>query len=79
MNWIVLEREVLQKNPFSNMIRCIIAFKYRGNRGCPILKVSLQKTIYRLHDRGRTRRRIARELGIDREIVGRYLRLAKNR
>jgi transposase len=41
------------------------------------LKVSLQTTIYSLHDRGWSRRRIARELGIDRETVGRYLRLAK--
>jgi hypothetical protein len=41
------------------------------------LKVSLQPTIYSLDDRGWSRRRIARELGIDRETVGRYLRLAK--
>jgi predicted transcriptional regulator len=41
------------------------------------LKVSLQTTIYSLSDRGWSRRRIARELGIDREAVGRYLRLAK--
>jgi transposase len=41
------------------------------------LKVSLQTTIYSLSDRGWSRRRIARELGIDRETVGRYLRLAK--
>jgi len=41
------------------------------------LKVSLQTTIYSLEDRGWSRRRIARELGIDRETVGRYLRLAK--
>src|SRR5271157_3700479 len=41
------------------------------------LRVSLQTTIYSLHDRGWPRRRIARELGIDRETVGRYLRLAK--
>ena len=41
------------------------------------LKVSLQTTIYSLNDRGWSRRRIARELGIDRETVGRYLRLAK--
>ena len=42
-----------------------------------VLKVSLQTTIYSLHDRGWSRRRIARELGIDRETVGRYLLLAK--
>ncbi len=42
-----------------------------------VLKVSLQTTIHSLHDRGWSRRRIARELGIDRETVGRYLRLAK--
>jgi transcriptional regulator with XRE-family HTH domain len=42
-----------------------------------VLKVSLQTTIHSLHDRGWSRRRIARELGIDRETVGRYLRLAR--
>src|SRR5258708_32533092 len=42
-----------------------------------VLKVSLQTTIHSLYDRGWSRRRIARELGIDRETVGRYLRLAK--
>ena len=42
-----------------------------------VLKVSLQATIYSLHGRGWSRRRIARELGIDRETVGRYLLLAK--
>jgi hypothetical protein len=34
-----------------------------------VLTVSLQATIYSLHDRGWSRRRIARELGIDRETV----------
>jgi len=33
--------------------------------------------IYSLHDKGWSRRRIARELGLNRETVGRYLRLAK--
>jgi transposase len=42
-----------------------------------VLKVSLQATIYSLYDRGWSRRRIARELGIDRETVWRYLDLAK--
>jgi transposase len=42
-----------------------------------VLKVSLQETICTLDGRGWSRRRIARELGIDRETVGRYLRLAK--
>jgi hypothetical protein len=42
-----------------------------------VLKVSLQETICTLHDRGWSRRRIARELGIDRTTVGRYLRPAK--
>ena len=42
-----------------------------------VLKVSLQATIYSLQNRGWSRRRIARELGIDRETVGRYLLLAK--
>jgi transposase len=41
-----------------------------------VLKVSVQATIYSLKARGWSRRRIARELGIDRETVGRYLRLA---
>jgi len=40
-----------------------------------VLKVSLQTTIYSLHDRGWSQRRIARELEIDRETVGRHLRL----
>jgi transposase len=40
-----------------------------------VLKVSLQTTIYSLADRGWSQRRIARELGINRETVGRYLRL----
>jgi transposase len=42
-----------------------------------VLKVSLQTTIYSLADRGWSQRRIASELGINRETVGRYLRLAK--
>ena len=42
-----------------------------------VLKVSLQTTIYSLTDRGWSQRRIASELGINRETVGRYLRLAK--
>src|SRR5258707_2397421 len=41
-----------------------------------VLKVSLHTTIYSLADRGWSQRRIARELGINRETVGRYLRLA---
>jgi transposase len=41
-----------------------------------VLKVSLQATIYSLYNRGWSRRRIARELGINRETVGRYLLLA---
>ena len=41
-----------------------------------VLKVSLQTTIHSLADRGWSQRRIARELGINRETVGRYLRLA---
>src|SRR5271156_1762371 len=42
------------------------------------LKVSLQETIRRLHDRKWSHRRIARELRIDRGTVGRYLRLRSN-
>jgi predicted transcriptional regulator len=42
-----------------------------------VLKVSLQTTIYSLAARGWSQRRIARELGINRETVGRYLRLAE--
>jgi transposase len=41
-----------------------------------VLKVSLQTTIHSLAERGWSQRRIARELGINRETVGRYLRLA---
>jgi len=42
------------------------------------LKVSLQQTIYSLKDRGWSQRRIGRELGINRETVGRYLRIRSN-
>ena len=42
-----------------------------------VLKASLQTTIYGLAERGWSQRRIARELGINRESVGRYLRLAE--
>src|ERR1700756_1411824 len=42
-----------------------------------LLKVSLLAAIYSLHDKGWSQRRIARELGLNRETVGRYLRLAK--
>src|SRR5580704_7458213 len=41
-----------------------------------VLKVSLQTTIYSLADRGWSQRRIASELGINRETVRRYLSLA---
>jgi hypothetical protein len=43
----------------------------------PKIKVSLQATIYSLQGRGCSRRGIARELGVDRETVGRCLLLAK--
>jgi hypothetical protein len=42
-----------------------------------VLKVSFQETNCTLDGRGWSRRRIARELGIVRETVGRYLLLAK--
>jgi len=42
-----------------------------------VLKVSLQTTIYSLANRGWSQQLIARELGLNRETVGRYLRLAK--
>jgi predicted transcriptional regulator len=42
-----------------------------------VLKVSLQTTIYSVADRGWSQRRIASEVGINRETVRRYLRLAK--
>jgi len=42
-----------------------------------ILKVSLQTTIYSLGAHGWSQRRIASELGINRETVRRYPRLAK--
>src|SRR5688572_15250051 len=41
------------------------------------LNVNLQHSIVALSARGWSRRRIARELGINRETVGRYLRLAQ--
>jgi transposase len=43
-----------------------------------VLKVSLQTTIYSLAERGWSQRRIASELGINRETVGRYLRLGNS-
>jgi transposase len=43
-----------------------------------ILKVSLQHSILTLAEHGWSRRRIARELGLHRETVGRYLRLAQS-
>jgi transposase len=43
-----------------------------------VLKVSLQESIYSLSDRRWSQRRIARELRIDRETVGRYLRIRSN-
>jgi transposase len=42
------------------------------------LKMALIETIATLHRRGWSQRRIARELNIDRETVGRYLRMAKS-
>jgi hypothetical protein len=42
-----------------------------------VLKVSLQRTIYNLAQRGWSQRGIAKELGISRETVSRYLRLPK--
>src|ERR1700686_3954291 len=42
-----------------------------------VLKVSLQTTIYSLADRGWSQRRIASELGINRETVRWYLRRGK--
>ena len=41
------------------------------------LAVSLQQSIHTLHARGWSARRIARELGLHRETVGRELRLSK--
>ena len=42
-----------------------------------VLKVSLQTTIYSLAQRAWSQRRIAKELRINRETVGRYLLLSK--
>ena len=44
-----------------------------------ILNVSLQHSISTLAAAGWSRRRIARELGIDRETVGKYLRLEQSK
>ena len=44
-----------------------------------ILNVSLQHSILTLAAHGWSRRRIARELGMDRETVGKYLRLAESK
>jgi len=42
-----------------------------------MLEVSLQTTIYSLAQRGWSQRRIAKELGINRETAGRYFAAAK--
>ena len=41
------------------------------------LKMADVQALMALHERGWSKRRIARELGIDRETVGRYVRLAQ--
>ena len=41
------------------------------------LKMADVQALMALHERGWSNRRIARELGIDRETVGRYVRLAE--
>jgi len=38
-----------------------------------VLKVSHQEAIRSLHEKGWTQRRIARELGLHRQTVGRYI------
>ena len=42
-----------------------------------LLKVAVIDTILSLHQRGWSQRRIARELGVDRETVARHLGLAR--
>ena len=42
------------------------------------LKVNQQQTIVALHERGWSKRRIARELGLDRVTVRKYLAAAKS-
>ena len=39
------------------------------------IKMAVRDSIYTLYDRGWSQRRIARELDLDRETVGRHLRL----
>ncbi len=39
------------------------------------IKVAVRSSILTLYERGWSRRKIARELGIDRETVGRHLRI----
>jgi len=58
-------------------LRYVPTVRHKGAMN--LLNVSLQHSITTLAANGWSRRRIARELGIDRETVGRHLRLADSK
>ena len=75
---LVFERSIDNPGESSYVVkhsRFPLCFHYDETNN--VLRVILQTTIYSLADRGWPQRRIARELGISREMVDRYLRLAE--
>jgi DNA-directed RNA polymerase specialized sigma24 family protein len=67
----------------SNALSILLKLPYTANfdlkDAMNILNVSLQHSILTLAAHGWSRRRIARELDLDRETVGRYLRLVRSK